>query len=106
MTVVNIKSHQTGSTLRMAAAIASALGEREKAALLAVPEEAWSKVPDRWTTLQLLTGHGIPLISVTGDWVKLTRIGLAVRRQLLCDEHFTPDDVVERAVSAAQRAAE
>lgn len=82
MTAVNIKSRQTGSTLRMAAAIAWALEEPVREALLALPAGQWSRTPDLWTTAQLLTGHGIPLIAVTGDWVKPTRIGAAVQDAL------------------------
>jgi len=62
--------------------LAAELNPAERAVLLAMPVDEWAKAPAFAETQSLLFDHGIPLIAANGDWVRTTRIGSRVQREL------------------------
>jgi len=68
------------------AAIAAGLTEAERQYLLGLPGDGYAKQPSVVLSQMLLFGHGVPLISIVGDWAKATRVGTRVVAQLVAAE--------------------
>jgi len=65
-----------------AVAIAAALTRAEREKLLRLSAGEWGPAPELELSTLLLFHHGAPLISVMGDWARLTRLGAQVVQHL------------------------